>query len=850
MRRDYPVEETGDFQRAAAAVGLDSAPSSNEAGPSDQAAPTNTTTESALGLDINPPPAPRLPFVPPPPPPPLPNSVSNSNALPNRLAGSSVPLVPVRRASQGPTPVRPQPSSGANPVPESYRVGSATTPRASLYPPRQGSYGSTAPIPFSGAPTTPTSYATQPYQLSSTSAPQTFASPLPMSSYMASPAPTPYQSPAAFPPAAPFPPRSQRPSTSLALQTPYSSYGSSSVNYPSQPIPGSLGSQRPATTTGAPSAPQTPASQSMYGTPAYSSVPQRATISSAPQTPGGSQSMYGKSPAYGGSAPQQSSARPQSYGGPTTPGAPLLPYANLPQQPIIGTGPITPGRRKTDAFVANDPFRPQHSSKHNKRSDDLTFDDIPVAGATVVSQPWTKYDSAAELPTAPYPSVNTGQQQTQPPPSVSWRPNQPSTYDPHQSSSNPPLTHPGSSQYPQASQPIYNRPSSATTSPMPYGGSPQYQPRPQAPPGQPMAYPPDGDPMGTSSPAPTGQPHVQFPYPVETAPQPTGPPAASSSNTSLEQPPTQPTPEPVMDAPGSGDSERPTTPVSRPSTPGDRPSDAYPPPRLGYPEYDPYDSSTFPGPPPIAMSPVIFYPPDAPVVYYPPSEVSESGYPSRAVTFVVQTMPREVYLHFLLRLPSLYFSRVARIFEEADLTLPEIKKMALETASQGKDAQFDIQAFESNVPPQYERLKSTWEAFIDSVMREWKTFNIISVLLLSAILTILQIQSAADDPLTRYFAVFSLICSLISLLFGCMYIIRFGSMRKTYKAAEWALVSLFGCCPPLDWVNQFAISPFSRRPKNLKRSSGGMYGFCWRCPSFGLPGMCIYHGYVTQILII
>jgi hypothetical protein len=62
----------------------------------------------------------------------------------------------------------------------------------------------------------------------------------------------------------------------------------------------------------------------------------------------------------------------------------------------------------------------------------------------------------------------------------------------------------------------------------------------------------------------------------------------------------------------------------------------------------------------------------------------------------------------------------------------------------------------------------------------------------SAILTILQIQSAADDPLTRYFAIFSLICALISLLFGCMYIIRFGSMRKTYKAAEWALVGYLG----------------------------------------------------------
>ncbi|KAF9564920.1 hypothetical protein CPC08DRAFT_615003, partial [Agrocybe pediades] len=90
--------------------------------------------------------------------------------------------------------------------------------------------------------------------------------------------------------------------------------------------------------------------------------------------------------------------------------------------------------------------------------------------------------------------------------------------------------------------------------------------------------------------------------------------------------------------------------------------------------------------------------------------------------------------------------------------------------------------------PQYDRLRSTWEYFIDSLMREWKTFNIISVLLLSAILTILQIKSAAEDPVIRYAALTSMICALVSLLFGCMYIIRFGSMRKTYKAAEWALV--------------------------------------------------------------
>jgi len=55
----------------------------------------------------------------------------------------------------------------------------------------------------------------------------------------------------------------------------------------------------------------------------------------------------------------------------------------------------------------------------------------------------------------------------------------------------------------------------------------------------------------------------------------------------------------------------------------------------------------------------------------------------------------------------------------------------------------------------------------------------------------LQIQSAAADPLIRYSALLSLLCALMSLLYGCMYIIRFGTMRKTHKAAEWAAVS--GC---------------------------------------------------------
>jgi len=115
----------------------------------------------------------------------------------------------------------------------------------------------------------------------------------------------------------------------------------------------------------------------------------------------------------------------------------------------------------------------------------------------------------------------------------------------------------------------------------------------------------------------------------------------------------------------------------------------------------------------------------------------------------------------------------------------------------------------------------------------------------SAILTVLQIQGAANDPLTRYLALFSLICALISLLFGCMYIIRFGTMRKTYKAAEWALVGTFNA----DFFDRaYELFFFFRKPKSLKQSSGGTYGCCWQCLLFGSPGMCAYRSYVMKCI--
>ena len=65
-----------------------------------------------------------------------------------------------------------------------------------------------------------------------------------------------------------------------------------------------------------------------------------------------------------------------------------------------------------------------------------------------------------------------------------------------------------------------------------------------------------------------------------------------------------------------------------------------------------------------------------------------------------------------------------------------------------------------------------------------------SLLLGSTILTIFQIPDAEDDPVTRTAALLSLICALMSLSYGCMYIVRFGMMRNMFHASRWAEVSI------------------------------------------------------------
>ena len=105
------------------------------------------------------------------------------------------------------------------------------------------------------------------------------------------------------------------------------------------------------------------------------------------------------------------------------------------------------------------------------------------------------------------------------------------------------------------------------------------------------------------------------------------------------------------------------------------------------------------------------------------------------------TFPRQLYLHAQLRLPSLYFSRVARIFEDAAVSRPEIQKII--DACEGGETEnvqgrtrtvglpFPEEWVPPNVSPALARFKRSWESFVDSLVKEWKTLNVLSALLLS-----------------------------------------------------------------------------------------------------------------------
>lgn len=118
---------------------------------------------------------------------------------------------------------------------------------------------------------------------------------------------------------------------------------------------------------------------------------------------------------------------------------------------------------------------------------------------------------------------------------------------------------------------------------------------------------------------------------------------------------------------------------------------------------------------------------------------------------------RQLYRHFLLRLPSAYFTRVSKVFEEAELSKVEVQKM-IEASKRARNrrlrrgvrqAQSESHAHRESpgetidfwpnerewttsvVSPSLQRFKQSWDEFMESLQKEWKTLNVVSALLLS-----------------------------------------------------------------------------------------------------------------------
>ena len=101
---------------------------------------------------------------------------------------------------------------------------------------------------------------------------------------------------------------------------------------------------------------------------------------------------------------------------------------------------------------------------------------------------------------------------------------------------------------------------------------------------------------------------------------------------------------------------------------------------------------------------------------------------------VLSRIVLQLYRHMLLRLPSMYFSRVSRVFEDAEVSRPEVERMVV-GLEMGEAFRWPSKHewVTPNVSPALIRFKESWESFVDSVLKEWKTLNVVSALLLTCV---------------------------------------------------------------------------------------------------------------------
>lgn len=121
-------------------------------------------------------------------------------------------------------------------------------------------------------------------------------------------------------------------------------------------------------------------------------------------------------------------------------------------------------------------------------------------------------------------------------------------------------------------------------------------------------------------------------------------------------------------------------------------------------------------------------------------------FPPQTLQHLLSQLVRQLYRHFLLRLPSIYFTRVSRVFEDAEVSRPEVQRM-IEGRNIGEAYRWpaDYEWVAPNVSPSLIRFKESWESFVESVLKEWKTLNVVSTLLMTCVVFKTSIENSIDD---------------------------------------------------------------------------------------------------------
>ncbi|KAF8646487.1 hypothetical protein AX16_007189 [Volvariella volvacea WC 439] len=146
----------------------------------------------------------------------------------------------------------------------------------------------------------------------------------------------------------------------------------------------------------------------------------------------------------------------------------------------------------------------------------------------------------------------------------------------------------------------------------------------------------------------------------------------------------------------------------------------------------------------------------------------------------------------LFGLPAQYRSRLAHLSHRASSLEELLKKDPENLRHLVRCRSYEtlpVDFWDRTAVQRKEKLDKAWQKFTGSVLREWKYCNILFALMISAIFSMLQIDSAKGDIVVRAAAFISLFISVIGIMFSTTLSLYFSKMQTfNNRALRWTKV--------------------------------------------------------------